>query len=337
MHDVLFGTTIVASFIGGVVALFAPCCISVMLPAYFATSFHRARALLAMTFVFGLGVATVILPIAFGASWVSRLIIGHHFIVFLVGGVFMLLLGAATLTGWKAPLPMPGMQARRDRGPGAVFALGAFSGIATACCAPVLAGVVALSGAASSFLVALAVGVAYVFGMVVPLLVIALLWDRYDWGSSRLLRGRTLTLRAFGRARQVHSTALLSGLILMAMGVLVIVLAFTGTAMPRGGWQADLSARLQHDGHVVLSWVDAVPGWATALVVFAGLGLLVWKAINQVAAVSGEDADEDEDDTAAEQNGGDANTEVTAGVTAEPGGASCCPSAAALVSEGELP
>src|SRR6266851_10332531 len=126
MHDILFGTTIIASFIGGVVALFAPCCISVMLPAYVATSFQRTRALLAMSFVFGLGVATVILPIAFGASWISRLIITQHFIVFLTGGALMLLLGAAIITGWKPPLPMPGMQARRNRGPSAVFGLGVF-------------------------------------------------------------------------------------------------------------------------------------------------------------------------------------------------------------------
>jgi cytochrome c biogenesis protein CcdA len=284
-----------------------------------------------MTFVFGLGVATVILPIAFGASWISRLIISHHFIVFLTGGALMLLLGAAITTGWKPPLPMPGMQARRNRGPSAVFALGVFSGTASACCAPVLAGVVALAGAAGSFLVALAVGVAYVFGMVVPLLVIALLWDHYDWSNSRLLRGRTFTLRAFGRARQVHSTALLSGLLLMAMGMLVMVLAFTGTDMPRGGWQADLSARLQHYGHVVLSWVGAVPGWATALVIFAGLGALVWKAINQVADTS----TDDEDDTGGDDHTRGHDDEGRAPVADQPAPANCCPPPAAVTSEGE--
>ena len=314
MNDVLFGTTIVASFIGGMVALFAPCCISVMLPAYFATSFQRTRALLSMTFVFGLGVAAVILPIAFGASWLSRVILSRHTIVFLVGGAFMLLLGLAMIAGWKLPIPMPGMQARRGRGPGAVFALGAFSGTASACCAPVLAGVVALSGAAASFPVALAVGVAYVFGMVMPLLVIALLWDRYDWGDSRLLRGRTLTLRAFGHSRQVHSSSLIGGLVLIAMGILVVVLAFTGTAMPRGGWQAELTARLQHYGKVILSWVDGVPGWITGLAVLGALGLLVWKAIGQAAAADDDhDGNEPDDDHVEDFAAGDPARDVPVG------------------------
>jgi len=295
MHNILIGTTILASFLGGAVALFAPCCISVMLPAYFATSFARKRALVAMTFVFALGVGAVILPIAFGASGLSHLISGHHTAVFLGGGVLLVGLGLATLAGWKPSLPMLGMRARTDSGPASVFFLGVFSGVASACCAPVLAGVVALSGATASFVGALVVGVAYVFGMVLPLFLIALAWDRYDWGDSRLLRGRTFALSVFGRERQVHSTSLLSGVLLMAMGALVVVLAFTGTAMPTRGWQVDLSARLQHYAKVMLSWLGVVPGWVSALVIFAALGLLLRKAVAQYldAQARGPEADED--------------------------------------------
>ena len=86
-----------------------------MLPAYFATSFRRRRALVSMTFVFALGVATVILPIAFGASAVTRFILGHHLWVFLVGAVLMVGLGLATIAGWKLPLPAPSMAVRREK------------------------------------------------------------------------------------------------------------------------------------------------------------------------------------------------------------------------------
>ena len=47
MHQVLFGTALLVSFLGGVVALLAPCCVSVMLPAYLATGFRRRSAVLA--------------------------------------------------------------------------------------------------------------------------------------------------------------------------------------------------------------------------------------------------------------------------------------------------
>lgn len=281
MTDILTGTSIVAAFLGGAVALFAPCCISVMLPAYFATSFRRRRALVSMTLVFALGIATVILPIAFGVSSITRVILGRHTLVYMAGATLMVTLGVVTLAGRRLPLPRLGMQARPDRGPGAVFALGAFSGVASACCAPVLAGVVALSGAASSFVAALLVGVAYVFGMVLPLFVIALLWDRYDWGHSGWLRGRQVTMRVGARTGTIHSSALTSGLIMIVMGALVAMLAITGPAMATGGWQASLTADLQHYSSVVLDWLDAVPGWLSGLVVLVILGWVVRRAVAQ--------------------------------------------------------
>src|SRR5450756_569224 len=69
-----FGGSLLAATVAGALALFAPCCISVMLPAYFASSFHNVRRLVAMTFVFAAGIATVILPITLGAAFLIGLI-----------------------------------------------------------------------------------------------------------------------------------------------------------------------------------------------------------------------------------------------------------------------
>ena len=105
MPDLLLSTTVFASFVGGVLALLAPCCASVMLPAYFASSFRRRSQLLLMTVVFAAGVGTVILPIALGASALSRLLNEQHAIVFTIGGSAMILAGLAMLSGrWLAVL-----------------------------------------------------------------------------------------------------------------------------------------------------------------------------------------------------------------------------------------
>src|SRR5205807_8361238 len=47
--SIFFGGSLLAAIIAGAIALFAPCCISVMLPAYFASSFQKRRRLVAMT------------------------------------------------------------------------------------------------------------------------------------------------------------------------------------------------------------------------------------------------------------------------------------------------
>ena len=299
----LVGTTVIAAFLAGVVALFAPCCVSVMLPAYLATGVHRRRGLIAMTFVFAAGVAAVILPIAFGATALSRLINGEHTAVYSVMAVVMLAMGLAMAAGFRIPIPMLGVRARPGgSGPGSVFVLGTFSGVATACCAPVLAGVVALSGAAASFLTALVVGVSYVFGMVAPLFVVALVWDGREFGASRLLAGRSVRLRLGARVRAVPLASFAGGLLLVVMGVVVAVLAVTGPDMATRGWQATVSGDAQHYAHVVTTWLGHLPGWATALVVFAALAALVVLAVRQVAdrADDADSAEPGEDDTSDE-------------------------------------
>ncbi|SBW28738.1 cytochrome c biogenesis protein transmembrane region [Candidatus Protofrankia californiensis] len=279
MPDVLVSTTVLAAFLGGVVALFAPCCVSVMLPAYFASSFRSRTRILGMTLVFAAGVGTVILPIGVGTAAVSRLISGHHTLVFSLGGVAMLAAGVAMLAGWKLMLPMPAMRGAGGRGVGSVYALGAFSGVASACCAPVLAGVAAVSGAVSSFTAALAVGVAYVFGMVAPLTTLALVWDRRDWGSSRLLAGRSVTLRVGRLRRTVPVATALSGGLLMTMGALTVGLAIRGPAMPTDGWQVRLTAWLDHTSTILLRALSWIPGWLSAPAVFAALGGCVLLAL----------------------------------------------------------
>ena len=278
MHGVLFGTTLLASFLGGVVALFAPCCVSVMLPAYLATGFRRRTAVLAATLVFAAGVATVIVPIGVGASELSALVSGHHFVVFSIGGLAMMAGGMAVLAGWKPRLPFAVGPAPGGHGMLSVYGLGVFSGAASSCCAPVLAGVAVLSGAAASFPAALTVSLTYVVGMVAPLAVIALIWDRRDWGSSRLLHGREITVGVGRVKRRMPLGMAASGVLLAGMGVLTVVIAFTGPDMGTSGWRVRMSASLQHWAAVTTHWLSWLPGWVFAVALAAAVIFLLRQA-----------------------------------------------------------
>lgn len=277
--SLLLGTTLFASFLGGVVALLAPCCVSVMLPAYFASMFHRRTQIVGMTLIFAAGVATLILPIALGASALSGLVSGHHTLVFSIGGLAMVAMGIAMLLGVKFMLPMPAIRGGTGRGLGSVYGLGVFSGAASACCAPVLAGIATISGAAASFPAALAIGVAYVFGMVAPMSALAVVWDRRDWGQTRLLSGRTVTWRLGGRERPVPVSGVISGALLLAMGVLTVILAFRRQSMATDGWQVRVSAALTHAASVVRDNLAWVPGWVLSALVVGALAYLVIRAI----------------------------------------------------------
>jgi cytochrome c biogenesis protein CcdA len=281
MSGILLGTTLLASFLGGVVALAAPCCVSVMLPAYLATGFRHRGGVLAATLVFGAGVATVILPIGLGATVLSRLLVGQHLWIFSIGGALMIIGGVAVLAGWSPRLPMPGGRAAREGSYGSAYVLGAFSGAASACCAPVLAGVAVLAGASASFPAAIAIGFAYIAGMVTPLALIAAVWDRVGDRGATLLTDRRVTIRIGGRAHVTRVGTLVAGLLMVGMGVLSVVLAISGPGMSSGGWQAELSGWLQHASARAVSALSFLPGWAVLVVLAAVFALLILRVFRK--------------------------------------------------------
>lgn len=289
--SIFFGGSVLAAVIAGMIALFAPCCISVMLPAYFASSFQNRRLLVAMTFLFAAGTATVILPIAMGASVLRQLLTSQHTAIYVTGGILVLGLALYVLLGGQIHLPMPGRQAGGKAGILSVYTLGIFSGMASSCCAPVLAGVIALSSVASSFWLALGLGTAYVFGMVAPLFVIALLWDHYDWRASRLFRPRSFTWQLGSFRRTVTATNLASGLLLALIGggMLWVGLAYSSMP-PLADWQIRLSAGLQHVGQVMTNALSWVPNWAGTVAFLVLIGLLAWYALRQIG-VSTDDSE----------------------------------------------
>jgi len=268
--------------VAGVLALFAPCCISVMLPAYFATSFHNHGLRVAMTFLYAAGVATVILPLAMGAAALRQLINAGHAPIYVVGGLFMIGLAIYIALGGQLHLPSPGRAPSSRTGPASVYSLGLFSGIATSCCAPVLAGVIALAGVASSFVLALGLGVAYVFGMVAPLFVIALLWERFDWRSSALFRPRSITWHLFGSSRSISVAGLASAVLLALIGAATVVVGLIGETMELSGWQASFVVQLQGIGQVATRTLASIPGWMVVAALAAILGLLAWRALNEL-------------------------------------------------------
>ena len=283
--SIFFGGSVIAAVVAGALALFAPCCISFMLPAYFASSFQNRLRLVAMTFLFAAGVGTIILPIALGASILRQLFASQHTAMYVVGGMFLLGLAMYLLFGGQIHLPMPGRSAGGKAGVLTTYTLGVFSGITSSCCAPVLAGVIALSSVAPSFLLALGLGTAYVFGMVAPLFVISLLWEYYDWKSSRLFHPRSFTWHLGSLRRTLSVTNLLSGLLILIMGVAMVWVGITSTTMPTPiGWQATFFVWLQHLGRVMTGTFSWLPNWAAILVLFILVGGLSWRALKQVGA-----------------------------------------------------
>jgi cytochrome c biogenesis protein CcdA len=279
MEALLPGSSILAAFVGGMLALAAPCCITFLLPSYLAGVYRARVAVLAMTFVFGLGIAVVILPIALGVSALARLISEWHVEVFILGGVFLLFLGTWSLMGRNIALPFKPKASAAGAGVFSVFGLGVFSGAASSCCAPVLVGVLTLTALTATLPQAGAVALAYVFGMVFPLLVAGYLWDRFDLSSNFIFRGRPLQFRAGGFSYRIHSTNLIAGLLFWAMGLLILALTFTGQLTDATEAQTSIYDQLNATADWLTDSLGWLPGVATALLLVAAFLFLLRAAL----------------------------------------------------------
>lgn len=271
MGDLLTTGSVLAAFFAGGVALFAPCCIVFLAPSYMAVAVKNRRwRLLPLTFVFAAGLALVLVPITLGMSLVASAIANYHAPLYYAGGVLMLALAALSLSGKMMSLPSFLRAPDTARGDSAsFFALGVFSGIASSCCAPVLAGVMALSALSGSAIGGIALGLAYTFGMVFPLFAMALLWDRYRLGERKFLRAKPVRLRVAGRIRATNTVNIAVAVVFAVMGVFVIYLANTGQMTGGPGFQVSMGKGLERVFTRIEIWTDPIPEPILGLAVLA--------------------------------------------------------------------
>ena len=87
----IYEISLVAAFIAGMVALFAPCCISYLLPAYLGNVFKERSRVLFMTLIYSLGIFIVMMPVVLGAKFLASFFFETHNQTYYLGGVFLIL------------------------------------------------------------------------------------------------------------------------------------------------------------------------------------------------------------------------------------------------------
>lgn len=258
--EVLYQISLVAAFIAGMVALFAPCCITFLLPAYLGNVFKERKKVLLMTLIYSAGIFTVMLPVVLGAKALSNLFFEWHDQTYIFGGGLMIVVGGLALLGIKLPMPKLGKgQARSKTDVASTFMLGLVSGITSACCAPVLVGVMALSSLSSTLFQSFGVGVAYVMGMVTPLYVASLLIKRGNILDRPWLRKKLFTVKLGDRQWPVFVTNVTAAVIFIGVGMLTIVLTLTGRLGMSMG-EIDVIKKINEVAFRVSEMTSRVPG-----------------------------------------------------------------------------
>lgn len=237
----LLAGSVGAAFAAGMVAFFAPCCSGVMVPTYLASVGGGSRLRLArLTGLYVAGVSVVVLPITLGAAALSTFITRYHPPLYVFGGLMMLAVAVSLWRGSMLPVSLP--QPDLTGSAFSVFALGGFSGAATACCAPVLAGAIVLSATTASVTGGLVLGVAYIAGLIVPLLPLALLANE----ARKRIRDPRFTLRLGRYAKRLTLSRAVGVLLFTSFGLLFIALAFSGNSENAPGFQKSMGNWVRH-------------------------------------------------------------------------------------------
>lgn len=208
--------SLLGAFLGGALALLSPCSVMV-LPAFFAYAFHSPSDLFSRTGAFFLGLATTLVPLGLLAGTLGAWVAANRSGLMTVVLVLVIVLGLVMLLG----IPLPALtkqQSAKGTSIASVYALGAVYGLAGGCAGPVFGAVLSMAAFGGNALMGGLTMLLYAAGMTLPLLLLALLWNRIP-GIRTLMRPRELVI---GRWRNAWSN-IIGGLITIAVGVFMLV------------------------------------------------------------------------------------------------------------------
>lgn len=246
-NSLFTSASLIVAFFGGMVMLFAPCCITLMLPAYLGTVFKTKSRVLLMTLVFAAGVASIMLPIVLGARFLVSFFNDFHFFIFAGGSLLMIGIGVLALLNKTIGLPFVSkLHAPRVNNAASAYALGVISGISSSCCAPVLLGALTLAALSPTALQAAGVGLAYTLGIVFPLLILSLFLEKGLWKYTMRLQQKKIRL---GRL-EASLANLLSFLVFAGAGFIFLILAITD--------RNQMSEKVLEVSIAFKSWIDIV-------------------------------------------------------------------------------
>ncbi|OKL55009.1 hypothetical protein BSZ39_01120 [Bowdeniella nasicola] len=214
--------------LGGIATLLSPCA-AMLLPGFFAYAFASRTNLLAKTGVFYLGLLTTLVPLGAIAGGLGRLLLTYRHWLITGSAVLVIVLGILMALGVTFRLPGATMadrastaeSTRSDRNPAgwiAVYVMGATYGVAGGCSGPILGSVLALAGLGGSAAYGALVLAVYALGMLVPLVILAALWDRFKIGERGWLRPRPLSIGPI----KTTLASFIGGILFIGIGILLL-------------------------------------------------------------------------------------------------------------------
>jgi cytochrome c biogenesis protein CcdA len=213
--------SVILAFMGGVLTILSPCFLPII-PAFFAYTFKEKKNIAKMSLVFFLGFTSIFIIFGLFASFAGQVLTMYKTQLILVSGITFVVLGIMELMGKGFSLPQINVQTGTDTI--GVFTFGALFAIGwTPCIGPILGGILLIAVTFGNYLTSTIMLVSYSLGIFLPLLIVSLLYDKFDLSKHPLVRGKMLKIGGY----EVHSSRLVVGGILLFFGLSFLILGGT--------------------------------------------------------------------------------------------------------------
>ena len=210
------------AFFAGLISITSPCGFAI-LPTFFSFAFKDRKKSMAMTTAFSVGLLAAFTIFGIVAGMLGNFFNEYKLGFAVVAGYFLIGFGILLFlnTGFGF------FNFKLDYGRrGSLFSsamLGFLFGVGwTPCAGPILVGILVLAANSQTALRGALMLVFYGIGIVAPLLLIAYFSDRYDFSSSKLLRGKLISIWIFGKKFITHTYNIAGGILLAGIGILMV-------------------------------------------------------------------------------------------------------------------
>ncbi len=220
--NVGFIILVILALLAGLLSFLSPCCLPV-LSAHFANNFNADKGeMVKNTVFFFFGLALVFSIFGMGATLIGSFFRENRVVFTQVAGAAIIIFGVLEIFGKG----FSGLNIRlkgNTKTPFGSFLFGAVFAVGwSACIGPILASFLLLSATSGTIFKGTVLLFIYALGLGIPLLIISVYFDKIKntrfWMA---IKGRTITFKILEKEVNFHSTYLVSGIILIILGILI--------------------------------------------------------------------------------------------------------------------
>jgi len=280
--NIALSITFLIAFIGGIISFTSPCGF-VLIPTFISFMFKERKRAMLMTLAFALGLLVTFTIFGLIAGYFGNFFNPYKSIAAKIAGVFTIIFGLLILLNINLNFLDFRIKHKPNKGFASIFLLGILFALGwSPCVGSILFGIITLSTIQGGAIYGALMLMTFSLGVALPMLVIAYISDKYDWSNIKWLTGKHLSFNLLGKKISTHVYNLISGLILLIIGVIIYTYNGTGffqQSIPRFvDWDMNFFNRVNNylvDSKIFNSFTSNIIGLILIIVII----FWIWRSI----------------------------------------------------------